>query len=542
MAKLSLTQSGAFVWEGSEEEARLRHEYLRNLTKTMMSADGALKYYTADDRGRPVYNPWAVLPLADDADPETRAHLAPVIAEYEASFALEGPDDVAPMPEGEELLPFQRAGVAYALKRENAIIADPMGLGKSVQALAVANAIEARRILVICPASTLIQWRGYCERWLLPIKGINGVHVVLKNSTHPSARVNIVSYDRAKQAVYKQLVGMEYDLLILDEAHYLKNSMTQRARAIFGARKMPGIVTRAKRVLALTGTLLPNRPRECYALVRALDHEAIGWMSFDSFQARYNPVYMGVSKSGNRFVAENAYHLPELNARLRVFLMVRRDKDKAAPQLPPKRYTVVSVGNKETDEIVSAEKLLDIDIERLGELSFESYSHVAALRRQMGVAMVPLVVEYISNILDTEPDPIVLYAYHLEVIDLLAEKLRSYNPVVVTGATPPRARAEAANRFARDPSVRLFIGQVRAAGTGIDGLQTRASTVVFAEPSWVPGENEQCVDRLHRFGQTSRVHAVFLVAPESWNERIIKRVVEKLRVAHLALDQQLIGG
>jgi SWI/SNF-related matrix-associated actin-dependent regulator of chromatin subfamily A3 len=79
---------------------------------------------------------------------------------------------------------------------------------------------------------------------------------------------------------------------------------------------------------------------------------------------------------------------------------------------------------------------------------------------------------------------------------------------------------------------------LQAAGTGIDGLQTRGRRAIFAEASWLPGENEQCVDRLHRVGQMRDVQIDFLVARDSLNGRIISRAVEKLRVIHVALDSR----
>ena len=556
MATLTLSPSGAFVWEGSAEDARACAEPLAGFTRTTMAPPGILRYYTADYEAKPLYNPWAALPLAEAADAAAAARLAPLIGEYRASFALDGAADVAPMPRGEALLPFQRAGVEYAMRREHCVIGDPMGLGKSIQAMAVANVFEARRILIVCPANVLLQWRDFARRWLVPLGRPVSTFVIAgaDYGVHPAARVVIVSYDRARGPICARLLEHEWDLIVLDEAHYLRNHTAQRTRAVLGAygtaaKKQPGVISRGRRVLALTGTPLPNRPRECYTIARALDHEAIGWLSEDAFKDRYNPSTMiwtqAEGKAGEPlkrpYVIERTGRLPELNARLRTNLLVRREKDRAAPQLPAKRYSVIPLGSRETDEVVSAERLLDIDPESLDHIPADQQGHVAALRRQMGIAMLPLVIEYVRNALDAEPDPLVLFAYHREVISGLADKLASYRPVVVTGATSPVARRDHAKQFAEDPRVRLFIGQLTAAGTGIDRLQERASTALFAEPSWVPGENEQCVDRLHRLGQERPVHAGFLVAPGSWNERILKRAIEKLRVAHVALDAPVVA-
>lgn len=554
MPLLTVAPSGAFVWEGSPAEAAEYQHTLAGWTRTTIAPPGVARYYTADYEQRPFFNPYAALPLSGHSDEKARARLAPYLRHYTASFALDAAD-VAPMPAGEVLHPFQRAGVAYALDRDHALIGDPMGLGKSIQAVALANAIEARRILVLCPANVLLQWRGFVKRWLVPLGGReNSVFVIAgaNYGVHPSARVVICSYDRAKGPIGARLIEHEWDLLILDEAHYLRNHSAARTKAIVGAygparAKTPGLASRAHRIVGLTGTYLPNRPRETYTIARLLDHESIDFMSEEAFQTRYNPsaTFLLPPRPGETTprvrIEERTGRLPELNARLRCGFLVRREKEAAAPQLPAKSYSLVPVGSRATAEVVKAERLLDIDPDHLDNIPIDLQGHIAAVRRQMGIAMVPLVVEHMRMLLEAEEEPLVLFAYHREVIGQLTERLQTYNPVVVTGATSSRGRQNAADTFARNPRCRLFVGQLIAAGTGIDGLQTRARRAVFAEPSWVPGENEQCVDRLHRIGQAWPVQADFLVAEGSLNERIIGRTIEKLRVAHVVLDNRLVA-
>lgn len=549
MAQLDFAPSRAFVWTGDADEAQRDAYLLSGWTRTTLAPPGVVRYFTADYAQAPMYNPWAALPFYSAGTDRARERLAPLAAEYEASFALDAPDP-APMPPGEALLPFQRAGVAYALRRENALIGDPMGLGKSIQAVACCNALEAKRILVLCPANVVLQWRDYMRRWLVPLGRPVSVFAITGAgfSIHPSARVVICSYDRARGALMSQIMEHEWDVAILDEAHYLRNHTAARTRAVLGAwaaGSPDGIAARARRIFALTGTPLPNRPRECYTLGRALDFEALGFMSEETFQDRFNPkTTLWVKNSVGIMVPvakEAKGRLPELNARLRCSFMVRRDKDKAAPQLPAKRYSILRLDSKATADLVAAERLLDIDVERLDTIPPDKVGHVAALRREMGVAMAPLAAAFIADALEAEPDPLVLFAYHREVIGILEEKLKRFRPVVVTGSTSVTQRRAAAVAFETNPAVRLFIGQLTAAGTGIDGLQRRADTAVFVEPSWVPGENEQCVDRLHRMGQARPVHAQFLAASDSWNERILSRAIEKLRTAHQALDVDLLS-
>jgi SWI/SNF-related matrix-associated actin-dependent regulator 1 of chromatin subfamily A len=552
MARLTFAKN-AFVWVGTPAEARAAADDLAGWCRTVQAAPGQVVYYTGTYGGDYMFNPWAALPFYDIADEKAEPQLRALAARYKSSFALDHPDS-PPLPPGESLLPFQRAGVAYALAEENALIGDPMGLGKSIQAVAIANAIEARRILILCPANALFQWRDYLKRWLVPLKKPNTTFIIAGSGygVHPTARSVICSYDRTRGQVGKRLLEHEWDLLILDEAHYLRNHDAARTRAVLGAygakaKQEPGIISRAKRIVALTGTYLPNRPREGYTLGRALDWESLSFMSEEAFEARFNPrteIILPPKKgsSVHRVIyREEVGRLAELNARFRSGFMVRRAKELALPQMPPKTYSVVSVSNKETRRIVAAERLVDIDPEKLETVPPDKVGHVAALRREMGTAMVPLVVEYVAGLLESEDEPLTLFAFHRDVVTALTERLASFNPVVVTGSDSAASRHRATKTFQTDAQCRLFIGQLQAAGTAIDGLQVRCRTAIFAEPSWVPGENEQCVDRLHRLGQERAVNAVFLVADGSWNERIIKRAVSKLRVTGIALDTPLLA-
>jgi SWI/SNF-related matrix-associated actin-dependent regulator 1 of chromatin subfamily A len=543
----------AFVWTGTFQEAKDAAGDLSGWTQTTVAPAGMVRYYTADYHTRPMFNPWAALHFWTVADDEARAVLKPFKEQYDLSFALDAPPLDIPLPPGRALFPFQVAGVSYSLARPHSLIGDPMGLGKTVQALAMVNITMARRVLVICPAAVLWQWRDMIRDWTVPLRPgrPDGVFVIAtkRHGVHPTARFVLVSYDRMRTEIGRALARERWDMTILDEAHYLRNHSAQRTRAVLGAwderqkATWPGVVDSSARVVALTGTPLVARPRECYTLGRALDWEALGWMSEEAFQSRFNPsmTEWWEDKSGlmRPRLIERVGRLPELQARLRCGFMVRREKEAAAPQLPAKLYSVIELGNAETDRIVRAERLLDIDPSSLEDIPIELRGHVAALRKEMGIAMVPLVVDYVKLLAEgAEDEPVVLYAYHLEVIAQLAEKLKSLRPVVVTGSTSPVLRQKATKTFAADPNCRLFIGQLQAAGTGIDGLQTRGRRIVFAEPSWLPSENEQCVDRLHRVGQTRTVQIDFLVPRDSMNARIISRAVERLRVIHVALDSR----
>ncbi len=176
----------------------------------------------------------------------------------------------------------------------------------------------------------------------------------------------------------------------------------------------------------------------------------------------------------------------------------------------------------------------DFSIEELTNPNPTILGQISTVRREMGEAMLPGMISYIQMLLDGGIEKLVVFAHHKSVIAGLKEKLSKYNPVVIQGSTPSKKRQEAIDGFQEDVSIRLFIGQLNAAGTGI--TLTAASDVVLAEASWVPGENEQAVDRCHRIGQRGSVLARYLVVEGSISEKIISRSLKKHQTTHAALD------
>lgn len=502
-------------------------------------------------RGReePVLNPYAVLPLFHEADSSVGLDLLDLWLNYEESLAT-GCDIEFPAPAGLSYLPYQRAGIAYAMKRQHTLIGDEPGLGKTIQALGFCNAIDAPRVLIICPASVRLQWAAEVMKWRLRpsfihARGETRIHVILSRASgvDTSAGVTIASYQQASApGIGDRLAQLPWDVVVLDEAHYLKNYDAHRTKRILGSwgetgdsTLYPGLVQGDARVLALTGTPLPNRPRECYTLARALDWASIDGMSEESFKYRFNNTI--TFQSGFRL--ETTERLLELQARLRSRFMVRRAKDAVLDDLPAKQYELAYLEpTGAIKKVLRAERMLNLDINALHAGDAELQGAIATVRKEMGRAKVPGALAHILMLLDGGVDKLVAFAYHTDVIAYLRKQLGKAC-AVIQGSTSAVAREAAKVRFQNDPECRVFIGQLTAAGTGVDGLQRVCSHAVFVEASWTPGENEQCVDRLHRIGQKAGVICQFLVAPESLDERILGASIGKAQVVNVALDASL---
>lgn len=491
--------------------------------------------------------PFAALTFWDNATPAAKEQLNALKIEVEASRA---PADAGHFrtPPDQELWPFQRASLAYALRRNNTLIGDQPGLGKTPIAICYANEIGAKNVLVVVPASIRLQWVRRIYEWST-MQWPYVVHPILhgRRGVHPTAEWTVVSYDLVRShGIAAALAKRQFDLLILDEAHYLKTIDAHRTRAIFGGGKEllhEPIASRARNILALTGTPLPNRPREAYTLTRNLCWDAIDWASEDAFRARFNPSYQQefTDAEGNtRFwIDERSGRHAELQNRLRANYMVRHLKREVLPQLHLPIYDLIQV--EETGAVraaLQAESLLDIDPDSLEGADAEVLGHVAVVRRMMGLAMAPQVVDYVSMLIDGGEDKITLFAWHIEVMNILEQGLMKHGVVRIDGRTGAEKKERLISQFINDPNIQVCLGNLQSMGVGTDGLQKVSAHALIAEASWTPGDNVQAFDRLDRGGQARQVQGDIFVAPNSFAERVLAAALRKLQVTDAALDKK----
>jgi SNF2 family DNA or RNA helicase len=479
--------------------------------------------------------PMAALPhYVPGEDADCDKILAGAYADYKASFTLTGDPSKYQVPPGQELLPFQAGFIDYAMQRPHTLLGDEMGTGKTVQAIALANEMRARRMLIVCPANVRTQWAGMIRDWTMQARPSIYPIGKTQDGVSPSANWTIVSYDLTRSApIYRALMKLDFDMMICDEAHALKTVDSGRSRQVLGDLRgeVEGLASRCERTLTMTGTPLPNRPRECYNLARHQCWEAVDWMSEDAFQHRFNP-----SISFGDHVEERTGRLPELHARLRTHFMCRRLLDDVQPQLPEMTCELTYLEpNGAINKVLRAEKLLDIDINQLDDADMTTRGHIAEVRHEMGLAKVPRILEHVRMLMDGGLNKVVLACYHRDVMDQLAEKLKAYGVASIRGGQTTNARDREKFRFIRDPECGVLLLQLNTAA-GVDGLQEVCHQGVFVEASWVPGDNDQVMRRLKRMGQDKHSFWQFAVAPGSLDEKILGKHIYKSRTTGKVLD------
>ena len=461
-------------------------------------------------------------------------------AAIEAS-ALTAADLEIPAPAGCKYLPYQKAGIKIMATRANNLLADEMGLGKTIQALGLINLTPAiKRVLVICPASLKRNWKREAQKWLtrdLPIRIIEGGKA---RWSADGAQFVIINYDiLAKHA--KTLRMHEWDLMILDESHAIKNYKAARTRQIIGWTDRYGagsiVPIPASRKMFLTGTPVMNRPIELLTTLQCLTPKT--FPNWQGFVNRYCSSEWGYETFGDGFGGNSggASNLGELSDMLRQSCMVRRLKGDVLKELPPKRRQVLDVrdSGRAISKALAEESRVLSELQGLPKGQRIPFEKIAEARHATSDAKAPEVITHIKQALDGGSEKIVVFAHHHSVMGALQEAFKN-QCVRFDGQTSLDMRERAVRLFQESRQIRVFIGQIKAAGTGI--TLTAASHVVFAELPWTPAELVQAEDRCHRIGQADHVLVQALVVPKSIDARIAELLVEKAAIVKDALDSK----
>lgn len=432
-----------------------------------------------------------------------------------------------------------------------------MGLGKTVQVIVALNCIpEAKRILIVCPASLKLNWRRELEKWLVRPRAI----LVADSKTFASLAdgIVIVNYDVLHKHE-EELRATEWDFLCCDEAHALKNPSARRTKMVFGAKAtakekkngaadIPGIVARYR--ILLTGTPIANKPVELFPLISYLD--PITWSNEWKFKQRY----CGAHYNGFGWEFNGASHLDELQDKLRSTIMVRRLKKDVLTDLPPKRRQVIefpatgalakiiAAESEASDDMDSIEAEVELAAASDDPNAYESavkklqkgmqarFEDMASIRMETGRAMVPLALEHLREVVE-EVGKVVVFGHHKEVLAAVKAEFGDA-AVMIVGDTPMAERQANADRFQKDPGCTVIIGSFGAMGVG--WTLTAAAHLVTVEQDWVPGNVSQAEDRIHRIGQRGSVLIQHLVIEKSIGATIMKRMVAKQDVIDKALD------
>jgi SNF2 family DNA or RNA helicase len=421
------------------------------------------------------------------------------------------------------LMPYQKAGVAYAGSVGRCLIADQMGLGKTVEAIASLEYRDAFPAIIVCPASLKENWKREINKWL-PHRSVN---ILSGKGNIANVDVNIVNYDIIGRFV-EPIMHLKPMGLVLDESHYVKTSKTKRTEAVRDiAKKVPQSGT----VLLLSGTPVTNRPEE---LVSQL--EILGMLSRFGGKWAFLKRYTNAYHNGFGWDTKGASNLNELNMKLRQNCYIRRTKDEVLKELPAKTRNVVHVepSGKGYAEYRKAEGDLLAFLAENGYRASDTAEHLrrtTVLKRLAADAKMESVIEWIDSFLESCDRKLVVFAHNVAIVDYLAGK---YGNLRVSGQDSMEDRQHAVDSFQKDHKARVIVLNLQAGGVGL--TLTAGSDVCFVQQGWTPGEHDQAEDRCHRIGQENSVQAWYLIGVNTIDEDIYDLIDAKRAVVDAVTD------
>ncbi|MDJ0839348.1 MAG: DEAD/DEAH box helicase [Acidobacteriota bacterium] len=412
-----------------------------------------------------------------------------------------------------------------------ACLADDMGLGKTIQALAVIHdRISEGPVLVVAPASVCYNWKEEIERFspdqkpLLYSEGRRAKNLSrLKNGD-----ILIISYALVLKD-FKRLSEVTWGTLVLDEAQFIKNAISQTAIAVSQLSR--------KWTLALTGTPLENHLGELWSIFRMLNPELLG--TWEHFRKAYvSPIEKG----------QDSQKLENLRRLIRPFIL-RRTKQNVLADLPERSdiHLKVELGDAQRTKYEQERNRILSQLDEADEGN--RFKLLAAITRLRQIACHPALCEdkykggsaklklfsELAEELVSESHRVLVFSQFTSFLSLIARELNRLRipHVMMTGDTPVKHRHTIIKRF-QEGEVPIFLVSLRAGGTGLN--LTNANYVIHMDPWWNPAVEEQATDRAHRIGQTRAVTVYRLVAGNTIEEAILNIHDRKRGLVQSLLD------
>lgn len=385
----------------------------------------------------------------------------------------------------------QKIAIEKLLANDKFILADDMGLMKTGSSVVASLESGAKKILIVCPASLKINWQReikiYTDRKTLIVEG---------NKWGSTFDYYIINYDIVKnyhsleedQEINNLIIKEKFDLVIVDEAHYISNNTAARTRLL------NDILESIPKVWLLTGTPLTSRPINYYNLLKIVDSPLT--LNWQHYVRRYCKGFQ--FKVGDRKVwsTNGASNLDELRDRTKN-LILRRMKTEIL-DLPEKIVTPIYLEMNDTFYDTELENFMRISNENKKDESITvTLNRLMRIRQLISYEKIPYTCELIDKFLE-QSKKVIVFTNFTMTLDMLHEKYGNAS-VVLDGRMSKEKRQDSIDRFQNDPKVKVFIGNIIAAGVGI--TLTAAETVIMNDLSFVPAHHSQAEDRCVFKGQ-----------------------------------------
>jgi SWI/SNF-related matrix-associated actin-dependent regulator 1 of chromatin subfamily A len=421
-----------------------------------------------------------------------------------------------------------------------ALLADEVGLGKSLQSLIYAcDHNPVRPLIIVCPATIKWNWQREClKHYSLRAQVLSGMRPYPEGTEVED--IVIINYDILAKSKHGDgwlgfLKELGPKIIVLDEVHNIADPFTKRTKAVKDLCK--GV----PHVIGLSGTPFTNRPMELYNFLSIIkpklfpSRHAFGYEFCGARRAPWGWTYNGATKKAklHKLLIEN--------------VMIRRTKEEVLSELPEKQRTVVPLEIKNKKEYREA---LDDFVgwvrkkspeKAIGAQKAEALVKVGYLKRLASELKMNGVFSWLDDFLECTDSKVIVFAVHKKIVSGLVSRYKTQS-VKVDGSVTGKSRQAAIDKFLGQEKTRMLIGNIRAAGAGWSAKGV--SNVVFVEMEWAPGLMQQCEGRCVGIGRgvegtSTQVH--YLVAKETFEEDLAELLQKKQKILDSVIDGKKSG-
>ena len=425
-------------------------------------------------------------------------------------------------------LDHQKEAIQKLVENKKFILADDMGLGKTTSTIIAALETGAKKVLIICPATLKINWKreieNYSDRSIFISEGKNF------SAEHDFVIINydiIKNFHDNKKKEESQILLSNFDLIVIDEAHYIKNPTAQRTKLI------NDIAKKVDRLWLLTGTPMTSRPMDYYNLLNLIESPvARNWMAY---AIRYCDGYQ--FKVGNRKIwnVTGSSNLEELRDRTSD-LVLRRLKENVL-DLPDKIITPVYLRLKsKAYEDVMGEYYdwYDKNPEESKSLTVQ-FTKLTKVRQIIADEKINETIEIAENIIE-QGKKVIIFCNFTDSLNKIVEHFGK-SAVKLDGSMSQHERQYSVDQFQTNEKIKVFVGNIRAAGTGI--TLTSGDAVIFNDLSFLPSDHAQAEDRSYRYGQKNNVLVYYPIYQNTIENIIYDIVNNKKKVIATVMGDNL---
>ncbi|MBO4356451.1 MAG: DEAD/DEAH box helicase [Clostridia bacterium] len=400
-----------------------------------------------------------------------------------------------------DLRGYQEWGVKYILHQEKVLLGDEMGLGKTVQAIAAMVSLRntgATHFVVVCPASVLTNWcREIESKSLLKVHIIHGSE--RKNAFEEWVKkggVAVTTYEMSGHLTLGEKA--RFSMLIVDEAHYVKNPNARRTRNV------KNLCKHADRILFMTGTALENNVEEMISLIRILNQPLADGVR--------NKSYISFAPQFRKDVAPVYY---------------RRKREDVLTELPEKIESLEWCSLTKEEEKIYDTAILN---RKFNDARRASWSVKDISKSSKGIRLLEIVKEA-----ESDGRKVLVFSFYLDTLKAVISLLQGKCTDEINGSVSPERRQEIIDAFDKAPAGTVLPAQIMSGGTGLN-IQS-ASVVIICEPQLKPSIENQAVSRAYRMGQSRNVLVYRLLSVNTVDERITELLNQKQNVFDAFADK-----